>query len=40
MPFDLRLYPQAFAKVGYFVVLNEVKDLNLLNLQDSSLHSE
>jgi hypothetical protein len=28
------------AKVAHFVILNEVKDLNLLKIQDSSLRSE
>jgi hypothetical protein len=31
---------EALAKVGYFVILNEGKDLNRMKIQDSSLRSE
>jgi hypothetical protein len=31
---------EALAKVVHFVILNEVKDLNLMKIRDSSLRSE
>jgi hypothetical protein len=31
---------EAIAKVTHFVILNEVKDLKLLKIRDSSLRSE
>jgi hypothetical protein len=35
-----QLYIEALAKLVYFVILNEVRDLNLLKIRDSSLRSE
>jgi hypothetical protein len=32
--------PEAMAKPVFSVILNEVKDLNLLKMRDSSLRSE
>jgi len=37
---DLRGIGRASGKTGFSVILNEVQDLNLLKIRDSSLPSE
>jgi hypothetical protein len=37
---DFSLFSEVVAQVLHFVILNEVKDLNLLKMRDSSLRSE
>jgi hypothetical protein len=36
----IRCAVRTLQKTGFYVILNGVQDLNLLNLRDASLHSE